>query len=106
MSDADEVAELKYEAAKWKRSHDAIESKLMEMCEESVRLKAEVDEYNKVVSTAHVDLFLENARLKAEVERLRKAGDGMANAIKWLPQSISDRHLDAWNDAKEGKPQS
>ena len=45
----------------------------------------------------------ENARLKAEVERLRKAGDAMAKAIRWLPQSISDHHLDAWNAAKEGK---
>ena len=43
------------------------------------------------------------ASLKAEVERLRKAGDAMAKAIRWLPQSISDHHLDAWNAAKEGK---
>ena len=48
-------------------------------------------------------LKAENARLKAEVERLRKAGDAMAKAIRWLPQSISDHHLDAWNAAKEGK---
>ena len=48
----------------------------------------------------HID---ENIRLKTEVERLRKAGDAMAKAIRWLPQSISDHHLDAWNAAKEGK---
>ena len=44
-----------------------------------------------------------HTRLKAEVERLTKAGDAMAKAIRWLPQSISDHHLDAWNAAKEGK---
>lgn len=41
--------------------------------------------------------------LDAENERLRKAGDAMADAIKWLPQTISDHHQQAWNAAKEGK---
>ena len=45
----------------------------------------------------------ENARLKAEVERLRKAGDALAEAvgdptIDWPPREA------AWNAAKEGKP--
>jgi uncharacterized small protein (DUF1192 family) len=45
----------------------------------------------------------ELARLKAEVERLRKAGDAMAEAvgdptIDWPPREA------AWNAAKEGKP--
>ena len=58
---------------------------------------------NKDRKDAIKRLESENARLKAEVERLTKAGDAMAKAIRWLPQSISDHHLDAWNAAKEGK---
>lgn len=73
---------------------------------ENTRLKAEVENSNRI----NTELLLlsnqqasEVRRLKAEVERLRKAGDAMAKAIRWLPQSISDHHLDAWNAAKEGK---
>ena len=45
----------------------------------------------------------DNTRLKAEVERLRKAGDALAEAvgdptIDWPPREA------AWNAAKEGKP--
>jgi len=74
---------------------------------ENARLKAEVENSNRI----NTELLLlsnqqasEVRRLKAEVERLRKAGDAMANAIKWLPQTISDHHQQAWNAAKEGKP--
>lgn len=75
MSDADEVAELKYEAAKWKRAHDAVGEKVIEVCEE-------------------------NARLKAEVERLRKAGDAMEQRLLlWH----DDDYSSIWNAAKEGK---
>jgi uncharacterized small protein (DUF1192 family) len=50
----------------------------------------------------------ENARLKAEVERLRKAGDAMAEAIN-LNDDVFDNQdkreaKAAWNAAKEGKP--
>ena len=99
------------------------------------RLQAEVDEYKKVVSTAHVDLFAENARLKAEVERLtkahsdaladfwaihkgyfdlkaeverlRKAGDDLfefAKTADTLAHKELKKALNAWNAAKEGRP--
>jgi len=48
----------------------------------------------------------ENARLKAEVERLRKAGDAMANwfrpvaGVESLPAHIV---YESWKAAKEGK---
>ena len=43
----------------------------------------------------------ENARLKAEVNRLRKAGDDMADHIQsgWVS---AERAIDQWNAAKEG----
>ena len=52
------------------------------------------------------------ARLKAEVERLTKAGDTMADAYLeeyrfntlMIPPIIPDE-IEAWNAAKEGKPQ-
>ena len=43
----------------------------------------------------------ENARLKAEVERLRKAGDAMAEALE---AAGFNNARDFWNAAKEGKP--
>jgi len=67
------------------------------------RLKAEVDGYSKVVSTAHADLFSEYARLQAEVERLRKAGDAMHRAIK-VSDPFLDWAIECWLAAKEGKP--
>lgn len=83
-----------------------IEPKVMEFSEgEYVRW----EDYDATCETlAHTETErdasdAEVERLKAELERLRKAGDAMAKAIKWLPQSISDHHLDAWNAAKEGK---
>ena len=44
----------------------------------------------------------ENARLKAEVERLRKAGDAMAEALE---AAGFNNARDFWNAAKEGKGQ-
>jgi hypothetical protein len=50
----------------------------------------------------------EIAKLKAEVERLRKAGDAMANALN-LDDDVFDNHdkkeaQSNWNAAKDGKP--
>ena len=45
--------------------------------------------------------WVENARLKAEVERLRKAGDAMAETLEGAG---FDSANDFWNAAKEGKP--
>ena len=48
------------------------------------------------------------ARLKAEVERLRKAGDAMADALNLNDDVFDYRDKKeaqaAWNAAKEGKP--
>ena len=53
----------------------------------------------------------ENARLKAEVERLRKAGDAMADKASLAGCSECfgmyndlEKSLDDWTAAKEGKP--
>lgn len=46
----------------------------------------------------------ENTRLKAEVERLRKAGDVMADYIMVVPGTpMAHVYLIDWNAAKEGK---
>ena len=49
----------------------------------------------------------EHARLKAEVERLRKAGDAMADALNLNDDVVDNqdkREAQAhWNAAKEGK---
>lgn len=44
----------------------------------------------------------ENARLKAEVERLRKAGDYMADHL--AHEFGTCPSIEVWNAAKEGKP--
>ena len=44
------------------------------------------------------------ARLKAEVERLRKAGDAMADWMDELGSPRAVPFFQAWNAAKEGKP--
>ena len=56
-------------------------------------------------------LEAENARLQAEVERLRKAGDAMADKASLAGCSECfgmfndlEKSLDEWNAAKEGKP--
>ena len=106
---------------------------LVDLSAENARLKAELDGYAKVVSTAHSDLFSENARLKAEVERLdtlckqlmtqhsdiscenimlRKAGDAMASSIQFNEEMAKDYNgptivhqcVQRWTAAKEGKP--
>ena len=51
----------------------------------------------------------ENARLKAEVERLRKAGDDLADEVIGCYNGegydpADSESLRKWNAAKEGKP--
>ena len=50
------------------------------------------------------ELMDENARLKAEVERLRKAGDAMAEIIEGTYCIDKPPALIDWNAATEGKP--
>ena len=66
---------------------------------EVARLKAEVEQSKRI----NTELLVLSERQASDIRRLTKAGDAMAKAIRWLPQSISDHHLDAWNAAKEGK---
>ena len=95
--------------------------------DEVARLKAEVDEARRgsgagmgVMLDLNNQLVAENARLKAEVERLRassfvtavpveqyerlrKAGDAMADWMDELGSPRAVAFLQAWNAAKEGK---
>ena len=48
------------------------------------------------------ELATENARLKAEVERLRKAGDYMADHL--AHEFGTCPSIEVWNAAKDGKP--
>ena len=48
--------------------------------------------------------FWEGQRLQAEVERLRKAGDAMAEWMDILGAPRAVPFIEAWNAAKEGKP--
>ncbi len=51
-------------------------------------------------------MAIENARLKAEVERLTKAGDAMASHVRvYCSCFVCEQLIEAWNAAKEGKPQ-
>jgi hypothetical protein len=49
------------------------------------------------------EVSAENARLKAEVERLRKAGDAMADWMDELGAPRAVPFVQAWQAAKEGK---
>jgi len=53
-----------------------------------------------------LNMAKEREALQAEVERLRKAGDWMYNAVILNSDMEMDKAMDAWNAAKEGKPQS
>ena len=78
--------------------------------ENYAHLKSEVGRLRKELEEAQENYHLVNelagkemTRLKSEVERLRKAGDALAEAvgdptIDWPPREA------AWNAAKEGKP--
>ena len=87
--------------------HDA--DRIAGLEQENARLRRQVDELKGQPDALTAYLYADTLRrddlkkLKEHIERLTKAGDAMAKAIRWLPQSISDHHLDAWNAAKEGK---
>jgi len=72
--------------------------------EEVARLKAEME----ALMTNPTSRLLraerdEVTRLKAENERLRKAGDAMAEAFN-LKYPVAGGLINAWNAAKEGRP--
>ena len=73
---------------------------------ENARLKAEVGELAdalKLASEVGIKIADEVTRLKAEVERLRKAGDAMANWMDELGSPRAVPFFQAWNAGKEGK---
>jgi regulator of replication initiation timing len=60
--------------------------------------------YGKHWSEVLKELNAENARLEAENERLRKAGDAMAFIMAYEKDEEFDGFVEAWNAAKEGRP--
>jgi hypothetical protein len=82
--------ELTTETARWERAMEEVE-----------RLRA-----SSFVTAVPVE---EYEKLKAENERLRKAGDAMADVVAEIPMQRDDSMLVAlkvmdWNAAKDGKP--
>ena len=81
-----------------------------ELKAENARLKAEVGELCeaiKLASEVGIKIADEVTRLKAEVERLRKAGDVMAEVLDDIAKQqglFGFMSVHAWNAAKEGKP--
>ena len=82
--------------------------------QENARLKADVGELAdglKLASEVGIKIADEVTRLKAEVERLRKAGDAMADSIQFNEEMEKDYDgptivhpsVERWNAAKEGK---
>ena len=77
------------------------------MAAEIEMLKKELNISNQMKFTYMDDctkMLAEYARLKAEVERLRKAGDAMAEAFD-LKYPVAGGLINAWNAAKEGNGQ-
>ena len=77
--------------------------------QENARLKADLEKSDGVVFTQAV----ENERLKAEVDRLRKAGDTLADFFVPDIDDLGHNYgfnksvesvISNWNAAKEGKP--
>ena len=93
----DDYAELRME-----RIHDL--NQIGGLQEENSRLKADVNELAdglKLASEVGIKIADEVTRLKAEVERLREAGDEMAEHVgrEWAPSWV----IQDWKAAKEGK---
>lgn len=68
-------------------------------------LQAEVEQLTQLRDTASWASERAVNRLQAEVERLRKAGDAMAEVCGWdfIDTEPADRLVANWNAAKEGK---
>ena len=99
----EEYEKLKAEVAK-SEEHNAA------LCERLQDLNGEVHTASCTNARLHSQFAnseQENARLKAEVERLRKAGDAMADIIGFAMARTDGQDpklVREWNAAKEGKP--
>ncbi len=90
---------------------DAPDDEVITLCiKEMNRLAKELDTVRSVAEDNQAELKttrIENARLKAEVERLRKAGDAMAEALNLNDDVFDNRDKKEaqanWLAAKEGK---
>ena len=99
-----EIEQLKAELAKSEEHNGAL-------CERMQDLNSEVFTASCTNARLHSQFAnseQENARLKAEVERLRKAGDAMADAlspfrVKPFPGPYLCDLQKGWEAAKEGK---
>ena len=96
--------------AKYHEAHD----ERADYAKDVSKLKSEVERLTttmeKVITASDV-IDGRNQQLIAEVERLRKAGNAMASNIPRMVTCRVDANevtelMDAWNAAKEGKPQS
>ena len=79
---------------------------------EMVKAAASSDYWRIEAETDHarwLRTLEENEKLRAEVERLRKAGDAMVELLDHMDvvMDMNSDHpeVEAWNAAKEGKPQ-
>ena len=127
------ISDLKDEIEKWKRAESVACDKMLELCKEIDRLKADnewlkgknrVDELGTLAPSNLVKHWMNEAkrlkadltncqseadRLKVENERLKKAGDAMALRLMDGGVILSGHLLaedwfkSKWNDAKEGK---
>ena len=115
-----EIAELRAQVAELKQQPDPLTAYLYaaELAKADIKkLKAEVDRLTAELDQSECDhdncqkrkvsidnhrfeLFTENKNLKAEVDRLRKAGDALAETLEGAG---FDSVMDFWNAAKEGK---
>lgn len=103
IHDLNQIGGLQEDYACLLADHNKTEEHNMALYERLQDLNGEL--FN--ASCANANMHKENARLKAEVERLRKAGDAMANwfcPVAGVKQVEAHIAYDAWNAAKEGKP--
>lgn len=98
-------AEVEAENARLKADAQVLLKHLVDASADSARHKAEVERLVEGLNDQGAALL----RLSFENERLRKAGDAMADILTNFERSCYGKpsiEAEAWNAAKEGKPQS
>ena len=101
---AEELKKAKAEIAELRGQPDPLTAYLYaaELCKDDIKtLKDEV----KRLTLLQVETLEERNKAESQIERLIKAGDAMAFQITIEPpDKIVCQIINAWNDAKEGKP--